>query len=166
MEHIVQSCCTHVHAIKINLRCRPNTFLLDKEFIVCPPKKKQCFVLISFISQFVLKKPIPKKSLQHPTKQPLTGNRTTVTSVFVASTRKSIQKSTSSCLAVCCSGVSFLKCWYIKIVSTIDFRYLRPSKHTQIVNSVQFVSSNISTFKHNWSIHYCNTKVASNILLL
>lgn len=59
----------------------------------------------------------------------LTGNLTTVTSVLVASTRKSIQKSTSSCLAMGCSVVSFTKCLYIKIVSTIDLRYLRVKGH-------------------------------------
>lgn len=66
----MQSCCTHVHSININLRCRPNTFLLDKQLIVWPPKKEQCFVLISFTSQFVFKKTIPQKYYQKKSPKP------------------------------------------------------------------------------------------------
>lgn len=63
MENTVQSCCTHMHSIKINLRCRPNTFLLDKLFIVWPPKKKSS-TLCSFPLHhkwFKKKKPNPQK---------------------------------------------------------------------------------------------------------
>lgn len=41
----------------------------------------------------------------------LTGNRTEDTSLLVASTRKSIQKSTSSCLGDGCSVPGLLNCW-------------------------------------------------------
>lgn len=66
----MQSCGTHMHSIKINLRCRPNIFLLDKQFIFWPPKKMQCFVLISFTSQFVLKKPQTPQKYQKMSPRP------------------------------------------------------------------------------------------------
>lgn len=45
-------------------------YIFSGQFIVWPPKKKQCFVLISFTSQFFSKKPIPQKYYQKMSPRP------------------------------------------------------------------------------------------------